>query len=337
LAHPLLVLPSLRSLTGGGRQDTRTRPGTSPEVSSPSAHGGSRQQVLLELPTFSLLARLVSHHCAPSTPPRSDPALFRAGGALGVAPFRALIIPKVRTHSWVGYPRVGPLSARLRPSLKPVPFRRLRLVSTGRTRRVVDAAPSLSVRRGESKPRLPRSHGACSEATRRNASWSSLSKEWPVCGSKYGMQDRVGKAAFRVLLPSGCRAGGSGVGRPLGRCSHGLPPLHGVPLRRRGSAFADQPSASVARLTPEGVSPCCSSRDRGHRGWLVSCETAARLEVSHLVAPELACPCGQVRRSARVGGQLDALARVPRCQDSDKHRNAYHPLTSLENTPLFMY
>jgi len=122
LAHPLVVLPSLRSLTGGGRQDSRTRPDTSPGVCSPSAHAGSRQLVLLELPTFSLLACEVSHRCTPYTPSRSDPALFHAGGALGVAPFRALIIQKVRTSLEVGYPLVGPLSFRLLPLVEPVPF-----------------------------------------------------------------------------------------------------------------------------------------------------------------------------------------------------------------------
>jgi hypothetical protein len=124
LAHPLVVLPSLRSLTGGGRQDSRTRPDTSPGVRSPSAHAGSGQLVLLELPTFSLLACEVSHLCTPSTPSRSDPALFHAGGALGVAPFRALIIRKVRTSLEVGYPLVGPFSAWLLPLVEPVPFRR---------------------------------------------------------------------------------------------------------------------------------------------------------------------------------------------------------------------
>lgn len=124
LAHPLMVLPSLRSLTGGGRQDTRTRPDTSPGVSAPSAHAGSKQLVLLKLPTFSLPARGVSHRFTPCTPPRSDPALFHAGGALGVAPSRALIIPKVRTPLGVGYPPAGPFPVRPLPLVEPVPFRR---------------------------------------------------------------------------------------------------------------------------------------------------------------------------------------------------------------------
>jgi hypothetical protein len=124
LAHPLVVLPSLRSLTGGGRQDSRTRPGTSLGVCSPSAHEGSRKLVLLKLPTFSLPACEVSHRCTPCTPPRSDPALFHAGGALGVAPSRALIIQEVRSSLGVMYPRDGPFSDRLLPLVEPVPFRR---------------------------------------------------------------------------------------------------------------------------------------------------------------------------------------------------------------------
>jgi hypothetical protein len=106
VAHPLMVLPSLRSLTGGGRQIPLSRSGTSPGVPSPSAPVGSGQQVAPELPTSDLPARLVSHRFTPSTPPRSVLALFRASSALGVAPSRAFIFPKIRAPLGVGYPLV---------------------------------------------------------------------------------------------------------------------------------------------------------------------------------------------------------------------------------------
>jgi hypothetical protein len=110
--HPLVVFSSLRSLTGGGRQPTRTWPGTSPGVPSPSALDGSEQLVAPEIPSSDLPARTVFHLITPCTPPRSRPALFRAGGALGVAPCRALIIPEIRTPLGAGYPPVVALTAR---------------------------------------------------------------------------------------------------------------------------------------------------------------------------------------------------------------------------------
>jgi hypothetical protein len=59
-----------------------------------------------------LPARTVFHLVTPYTPPRSRPALFRAGGALGVAPSRALILPEIRTPLGAGYPLVVSFSTR---------------------------------------------------------------------------------------------------------------------------------------------------------------------------------------------------------------------------------
>jgi hypothetical protein len=89
---------------------------TSHGVSSPSAHGGWEQQVTLGLPGPSLPACSVTLRFTPFTPFPSAPALFRAGGALGVAPSRALLIPTVRTPLGASYPRVVSIPFALRPA-----------------------------------------------------------------------------------------------------------------------------------------------------------------------------------------------------------------------------
>jgi len=165
LAHPLLVL------SFSSKHDRRRPPdhvnvsGTSPGVSAPSAHAGWDRRVMLELPGSSLPACPVSHRFTPCTPIRSVPALFHAGGALGVAPSRALILPKIRAPLGVGYPLVVTVSDSSAPcSWNPIPQGSVPVGEDG-GQRVRFSLLFLSVEKGGYGPCPPRSHVRSSVCT----------------------------------------------------------------------------------------------------------------------------------------------------------------------------
>jgi hypothetical protein len=96
--------------------------------------------------------------------------------------------------------------------------------------------------------------------------------------------NKLRKLDFRALLPSRIRAPTMPVRQREGRCSPGLPPLQGFLPRSRAPAFTGTPLAGFTAAPARR--PCWRLPHRVFRprGRLVSFETAAPLEVSHLVA-----------------------------------------------------
>jgi len=78
--------------------------------------------------------------------------LFRAGGALGVAPYRALILPKIRTPLGAGYPLVVALPAKPVSLLEPVPLGRPRRLAETEAIGGSSTTTVLSDGRGRPKP-----------------------------------------------------------------------------------------------------------------------------------------------------------------------------------------
>ena len=111
----------------------------------------------------------------------------------------------------------------------------------------------------------------------------SCSEERKTECSRRDAASKLGKLDFRASLPSRIRTLVPTVRRHQGRCSLGLPPLQGFLPRRREIVFTSSPFSSFATCPTRR--PCASLLHKGHqrRGWLVSFETAAPLEVSHLV------------------------------------------------------
>jgi hypothetical protein len=94
----------------------------------------------------------------------------------------------------------------------------------------------------------------------------------------------LGKLDFRALLPSRIRTPVAPVRHDEGRCSLGLPPLQGFPPQNRATAFTGAPLTGFAAAPARRPYWRLPHRVLRLRGWLVSFETAAPLEVSHLVA-----------------------------------------------------
>jgi hypothetical protein len=112
----------------------------------------------------------------------------------------------------------------------------------------------------------------------------SCSEERKTECSRRDAASKLGKLDFRASLPSRIRTLVSTVRRHQGRCSLGLPPLQGFPPQRRETVFTSSPFTSLATCPTRRS--CALLPHKGHQrwGWLVSFETAAPLEVSHLVA-----------------------------------------------------
>jgi hypothetical protein len=174
------------------------------------------------------------------------PALFRAGSAHGVLPFRALLLSRSRTPS----PAPTSLLA-LRDPQRPSR-------SDGGTRKNLRRR-TRSVQPEPPEPRLepPAPHHR-SSATPYN------STKWP----------KGSTLVYRALLHARIRhSRASGLGRHGARGSLGLLTLQGIPPRRGAPAFTGAPlmgfpprDANGPRRNPPGSLP--------QRGWLVSLETA---------------------------------------------------------------
>jgi hypothetical protein len=185
-------------------------------------------------------------------------------------------VPRTCSRSERGAARLAPGAAR--PEGPAAPGTK-RTAARGKPRATM-RDPAITV----ADSRRNRSQSPDPSRRRRYTGTVSHSEERETACSRRDAASKLGKLDFRASLPSRIRTLVPTVRRHQGRCSLGLPPLQGFLPQCRGPAFTGPPFTGFATCPTRG--PCASLPLKGHQrwGWLVSFETAAPLEVSHLVA-----------------------------------------------------